>query len=397
MMRTAVLYADYTTRLSYYDDWLDAFQQSPRYDVTAVNICGSGAKQAVRKAAGEADLIILLHSTNGDTTIYLEPFVEILEGRRGKLLAFIGNEVNLPGSPIAAKRKLLGRIGPDYVGTQLLPDAGTFLWGDLVRQRVVPLPHALNPSAFKIQTADADRPIDIGVRAVRYLSYLGDDDRNRLHEFFRRHDFAPDMRVDIGSDRFDRSGWAAFLNRCKGTISSEAGSWFIERDDATINAIRRWVMQRSGRRLVIANDSPLRRLGHRLPWWLRAVARKMMSRGYIRHESTINEDLDFDEVYDRFFTDRKIPAVHGKCVSSRHFDAIGTGTCQILLEGRYNDILRADEHYISLRKDYSNIGEVMRCFRDAGERRRIATAARDHILAHHTYASRMEEIFRIMS
>lgn len=396
-IRTAVLYADYTTRLSYYDDWLDAFQQSPHYDVMAINICGKGAEGAVRKAARESDLIILLHSTNGDTTIYLEPFSAILSERRGKLLSFIGNEVNLPGSPISAKRNVLAKISPDFIGTQLLLEAGEFLWGDLVRDRVVALPHALNPSVFTVRRDSAARPIDIGVRAVRYLPYLGDDDRNRLHEFFRRRDFAPDILVDIGSDRFDRTGWADFLNQCKGTVSSEAGSWFIERDDATINAIRRWVMRRSRRRVVIANDSMLRRIGHRLPWSIRELARKLMSRGYIRHESTINEELDFGEVFHSFFADRPIPSVHGKCISSRHFDAIGTGTCQILLEGRYNDILHADEHYISLQKDYSNIGDVMRRFRDVAERKRIASAARDHALATHTYAHRMEEIFRIVS
>lgn len=396
-IRTAVLYADYTTRLSYYDDWLDAFQQSSHYDVTPINICGKGAEEAVRKAVRDADLIVLLHSTNGDTTIYLEPFSAILAERRGKLLAFIGNEVNLPGSPIAAKRDVLARIMPDFIGTQLLLEAGEFLWGDLVRNRVVALPHALNPAAFTIRNDTADRPIDIGVRAVRYLPYLGDDDRNRLHDLFQHHDFAPDIRVDISSDRFDRDGWATFLNCCKGTVSSEAGTWFIERDDATIEAIRRWVMQRAGGRLVIANDSVLRRIGHKLPWRVRALARRVMSRGYIRHESTINEELDFDEIYQAFFAGRPIPAVHGKCISSRHFDAIGAGTCQILLEGRYNDLLQADVHYISLQKDYANIGEVMRRFGDEAERRKIISAARDHALAHHTYVHRMDEIFRIVS
>lgn len=396
-LRTAVLFADYTTRLSYYDDWLDAFAQSPHFDVTQINICGGGAEAAIRRSAQEADLIVLLHSTNGDTTIYLEPFANILADRRGLLLAFIGNEVNLPGSPISAKRAVLSTIQPDFIGTQLLLEAGEYLWGDLVRRSVLAVPHALNPSAFFIEREDAERKLDIGVRAVRYLPYLGDDDRNRLLDFFERHDFAPNLAVDIGSGRFDRAGWAAFLNTCRGTVSSEAGSWFIERDDHTIEAIRSWIMRSRNGYFVIANDSPLRRIGHKLPWQIRVLARKLLSRGYLRHESTINENLNFAEVYERFFAGRPVPKIHGKCISSRHFDAIGTGTCQILMEGAYNHILVPGEHYIQINRDFSNIDEVMRVFTDAAQRRRIAETARQHVLTHHTYAHRVESVFRVIN
>ena len=80
--------------------------------------------------------------------------------------------------------------------------------------------------------------------------------------------------------------------------------------------------------------------------------RRLLSRGPLRHEATITEELPFSEIYDRFFAGRAIPEAHGKCISSRHFDAIGTGTCQILLEGRYNDILKPGEHYIALSHDF---------------------------------------------
>src|SRR3546814_18773585 len=69
---------------------------------------------------------------------------------------------------------------------------------------------------------------------------------------------------------------------------------------------------------------------------------------------------------------------HGKCISSRHFDAIGTATCQILLEGRYNDILTPDVHYIRFASDFSNISEVMGTFRDERRRLEITEAARAH-------------------
>ncbi len=69
----------------------------------------------------------------------------------------------------------------------------------------------------------------------------------------------------------------------------------------------------------------------------------------------MNEALDFGEIYDRFFRDRPRASVYAKAISSCHFDAIGTHTCQILLDGRYNDILQPGEHYLSLAQDFGNL------------------------------------------
>src|SRR3546814_9279363 len=88
---------------------------------------------------------------------------------------------------------------------------------------------------------------------------------------------------------------------------------------------------------------------------------------------------------------------HGKCMSSRHFDAIGTATCQILLEGRYNDILTPDVHYIRLASDLSNISEVMGTFRDERRRLEITEAARAHVMDGHTYAHRAGAVYDILT
>jgi len=102
-------------------------------------------------------------------------------------------------------------------------EAGQYLWGDLVRKRVLAVPHALNPDAFQPRVAHDARQLDIGVRAVQYLPHLGDDERNRLHEFFLRHRFEPPLKVEVSSARLDRQGWAAYLNDTRGTVSTEAG------------------------------------------------------------------------------------------------------------------------------------------------------------------------------
>ena len=392
---TLVLYAHYTTRLSYYDDWLDAFSAAPGFATKSLNICRKDSQEQLRQQVKDAELIILLHSTNGDTTIYLEPLSTLLQDRKGLLVSFVGNEVNLPGSPIAAKRRVLAAIEPDIVASQLPLEAGEYLFGDLVRRRVISLPHGLNPKAFRLSDPQSARTIDIGVRAVRYLPHLGDDDRNRLHDYFAAHDFDPSLVVDIGTQRLARAEWAAFLNKCKATVSSEAGSWYLERDDATVEAVRTYVARRyAAKGLTIANDSPLRRLGHKLPWPVRAALRGIMRRGPIRHESAVNETLPFDEIFERFFAGRSRCPAYSKCISSRHFDAIGTGTVQIMLPGRYNDILSAGRHYIELASDYSNIEDVMERYADVTYRDSIAREAHQHVMSEHIYDKRIVSLAR---
>lgn len=395
-MRVLVGYAQYTDRLSYYDDWLDAFIQTPQFDVVGINVVDPAAAARLQHQLREVDAVVLLHSTNGDTTGYIKPYVEALAGRTVPLLTFVGNEVSLPGSPIADKRKLFAAIRPEFVATQLLLESGRFLFGDLVTRAVVEIPHALNPSAFQPRKADHARRFDVGARAVRYVPHLGDDDRHRLMQWFATNGPARGLAVDISDQRLNRGGWADYLNNCRGTVSTEAGTWFLEKDDATVNAIRDHVLAtRKG--FVLRNDSALRSFGHKVPWWLKSIVRSAMRRGPVRHEALVNEQLDYADIFERFFAGRARPLHHGKCISSRHFDAAGTKTCQIMFRGRFNDILEADEHYLALEPDFSNIDAVLAAFSDPSRRQSVADAAFELVSTKHTYRQRVQRVYDLLA
>lgn len=395
-MRILVGHAQYTNRLSYYDDWLDAFFGAPQFETLPFNIVGEAAG-ALPRLLEDVDAVVLLHSTNGDTTMYMEPHIKALAHRKVPLLTFVGNEVNLPGSPIADKRKLFEVLKPEYIATQMPLDAGKYLFDDVARKGVVPIPHALNPSAYYPSMSANDRPLDVGARAARYLPHLGDDDRNRLLQWFADHGTSHGLKVEISDQRLDRKGWAAYLNQCKATVATEAGSWFLERDDAVVNAIRDYVLSSRSKGFVLRNDSSLRRWGHRLPWWMRSMARLAMRSGPIRHEALVNEKLDPKEIFDRFFAGRQRPSFYGKCISSRHFDAAGTKTCQIMFRGRFNDILVANEHYLALEPDFSNIAEVLAAFRDPAKRQQVTESAFDLVRSKHTYAHRMQQVYDLLA
>ena len=51
-------------------------------------------------------------------------------------------------------------------------------------------------------------------------------------------------------------------------------------------------------------------------------------------------------------------------ISPKMFEAIALGTVLIMYPGRYRDILISNVHYIELKKDFSNIEEVMKKIHD---------------------------------
>lgn len=395
-IRTLVLFAQYDVRASYYDDWLDALNEAPCFSVVPLNICKPDALDQLKAILPNVDAIILLHSVNADHVFYLEPLVPLLADRKSRLLSFVGNEVNLPGAPIADKRRVLAGIKPDVIATQLLAEAGEYLWGDLAP--VVSIPHALNPKSFRRLIPQEQRQLDLGVRSFRYPPHLGDNDRNRMMDFFLQECRRWGLTLELGEGRLDREAWAAYLNQTRGTLATEAGSWFLSRDDSFIADIQAYTSASKGRRLVLSSSNVrLRRVAHRLPWWLRRALVALLRRGPIRYDATVSSDFPFEEIYEKFFLNRPRAPVYAKCISSRHFDAVGTGTTQILLEGRYNDILTPGIHYFSLAGDFSNVDDVISRFRDPATAQCVADAAFEHVMANHTYAHRAERLASILA
>lgn len=385
---TVVLAVRYSSRASYLLDWEDALTQSPLFAATSYNLFRRGERRAAMRAVRGAELVVALHACTADTLEYLLPLRQALQARRGRLLVLVGNEYNLPWIPLGEKRRFLREVGADWVGTQLPLEAGEWLYAD-TGARVLAAPHAANERVFRRDKPDGERGIDLGGRSFRYPVYLGDDDRNRVYDRFAELGPAAGLRVDIANDaRLDRPAWAAFLNDCRGTIGTEAGTWYLERDDRTALAIREFLRDRSPAPAIRA-DGWLHSAARRLPYGWKSGLKALLARSSVRHEALDMADCDGAEVKARFFAGRPRCPAYSKCISSRHFEAAATGTCQLLIEGRYNDILEADRHYIALDRDLANAKEAIARFRDPAERGRIVDAAHDLVHDAHTFRHRL--------
>jgi hypothetical protein len=95
----------------------------------------------------------------------------------------------------------------------------------------------------------------------------------------------------------------------------------------------------------------------------------------------------FDEVYKKFLMEYD-GKIYMNQISPRCFEAIALKTPLVLFEGRYSDILVADRHYISLKKDFSNIQEVVSKIKNDNYLQNLANTAYEEIGLNEKYTYR---------
>lgn len=391
-----VLDRRYTDKLSYYDDWLDAVCSYPGFDAEVCNIATSEGRELARSKFNECDVIVALHSTTSDNVVDLCELLPHLQSRTCLFAAFVGNEVNLPAAPMTAKFEFLRKSAVDLVISQLLPEAAEWYYAPLGCQ-VLSLPHALNPLAYEPGGAHPSRELDVGARSHRYPPHVGDRERLALFEYFQEYsnEFNLKSDVQLGGERFDRVGWAAFLRRSRATLATEAGTLFLDRDDSLIIEVQRELRTQITGKIVISQNSFLRNLyATFVPDKLRELVRERLT-GLLVEDYNIGQGAGADAeicIVERVFLPHKKAPFYTKAISSRHFDAIGCQTAQIMYEGRYNDILAPWKNYVELKKDFSNIDQVVLAIKDSDYLDTMTSQTREYALDSHTHYHRMQSL-----
>jgi hypothetical protein len=75
-------------------------------------------------------------------------------------------------------------------------------------------------------------------------------------------------------------------------------------------------------------------------------------------------------------------------VSPRHLEAVVAGTAQLLIEGRYNGILKAEQHYLPLRRDLVDLDDALERLADIDQLQRIADRAYEEIYLEGAWTTR---------
>lgn len=332
---------DVNARLSYVADWRDAFVQSPRLDVEVCNINNllHFAKCVMRLRM--YDLIVVSHAAAGDDMTLLNRLSRYLHRRRAKVVMFIGNEYDI----LDDKIRFIHDLNVEYVCSQLPIEAARYLYAECKGSEILEMPHALNPEHYRV-VPGVERDIDVGFIGDIYWPFLGDRERTDLIEWFERNGPTRGLACDIRKQRLPRDEWNLFINRTKAIIGAESGTYYLNDRGRLLDRVR----------------------------------------AYNLFE---NRDASFEEIFDRFYRDQP-REVSGKSISSRHFEAIGAKACQILIEGDYNGILEPDVHYISVKKDLSNITDAIARFRDEDYRAAMVERTYEYVMSAHTYRHRVD-------
>jgi hypothetical protein len=337
--------------LSYVIDWREALRTASKLDAEVCNVKDLVGYWRRREAISSYPLVIVLHSAAGDSMSLLLKTTHWFRQRRGKLVVFLGNEYAL----MAEKFAFLRSAGADYVCSQLPLETAHWLYAACQPTQVLAMPHALNPQLY-CPDSQVERPLDIGFIGDTYPNFVGDTERDRLLYYFQEHcaelRLACDIRAYPGS-RVPRTEWARFLTTCKGIIGGESGSYYLDREGQIIGQAKAYLQK--------------------------------------------HPDATFEEIFERFFQSPSVEYRSGKAISSRHFEPIGTKTCQILLEGHYNGILKPDQHYISVAKDLSNIDDAIQRFKDAEYRVAMAERTYAYAMSEHTYQHRVDALIEAVT
>ena len=168
-----------------------------------------------------------------------------------------------------------------------------------------------------------ERPIDLVYRATRLPYWFGSHGqlKHQIGEAVLRRAKSLGLRADVSTrpeDTIVGDRWLDFLASGRAVIGCESGSSVLDREGE-----------------------------------IRARVDKLVKD---------NPGISFEELHTRMphgWDDYRFFAV-----SPRHLEAIVTRTCQILVEGSYSGVLVPERHYIPLKRNLSNLDDVLSRLRD---------------------------------
>ncbi len=169
------------------------------------------------------------------------------------------------------------------------------------------------------------RAIDIGYRAWANPYWLGEHGQEKVRigrivgEAARQRGFRTDINNPEAMDFLIGDDWYAFLAKCRCVLGVEGGASVMDHDGSI-----KWAVD-----------------------------------DFVR----AHPSATFEEARAACFPGRD-NEINLSCLSPRHLEACITRTCQVLLEGGYNGVLRPWEHYIPIKKDYSNLEQVFDAIED---------------------------------
>ncbi len=321
---------------------VESFAKHSRYAVWPVNV-EVGFPPALSRL--EPSVVVLHYSLFGSSRYFLsEQFLRFLDRTSSSYrIAFFQDEHYY----CRQRFEFIDRHRIDCVYTLLEPKHHDEVYGRHTHgpKMIWTIPgyvsDDLPATSRRFAKPDAYRRIDIGYRARRLPYYMGRgaQEKHEIGVHFMERASRLGLQLDIGTEESTRlygDKWYEFLGDCRAVLGVEAGVSIFDLNDEV----------REGYERLIAGTP----------------------------------DMSFDEMAGLLLA-RYEDNVPYRTVSPRHFEAAAFRVTQILFEGHYSGVLEPMIHYLPLRKDFSNLQEIVRLFRDPQVRERLTSRAYEDLIA----------------
>lgn len=270
--------------------------------------------------------------------------LEVLERSSAYKIATFQDEYHHCGRRFA----FIDDCGIDCVYTMLSPphDAEVYLQNTHATRVESNLPayvgRELLTMADRFALPYSERTLDVGYRGRPWPAYMGRgaQEKHEIGERFKELAAGSGLSMDIGvaeEDRIYGDDWFRFVASSRAILGAESGASCFDLRDEVRTEYERLEAER-GRPPTI-EEMEAGALGR----W-----------------------------------DWKIPY---QTLSPRNLEAAAFRVCQILYEGHYSGVMEPMRNYIPLRKDFSNLDEVIERFRDEGLRRELTENAHADLIA----------------
>ncbi|HEV2547571.1 MAG TPA: hypothetical protein VGU20_09555 [Stellaceae bacterium] len=322
------------------DEYLRSFQRFSRYQVSYLHVT-HGAKIACDLA--QFDAVLQSYCVRlSEPELISRDYLDRLRAYRGVKAAAVQDEYFRTG----ALRRELADIGFDIVFTCVPPAHIEQIYPRAIfsRTEFVTVLTGYVPDILAEQERPRrplrDRPVVIGYRGrdigSRYgrLAFEKYEIGRRMREICVARAVRHDIEV-AEEKRIYGNHWYEFVESCRAMLGTESGSNIFD-DDGTIEA---------------------------------------------RYE-TMSRELGRPVGYDEFrpYTEAQDRSIDMGQISPRIFEAAALKTPLILFTGRYSNAISPGDHYIELKKDFSNVDQVLNRLDDIDGLEEMAERAYAHLI-----------------
>lgn len=341
-----VLYDNSSTHIATVREHLEAIGRYSTHHIYYLPAAGAQPAGTEDFDLSLFDVVILHYSVRLSIADHIFPSVaQALERFCGLKIAFLQDEYETVDVARAWLRRLKFDVLFSCVPSQYADKVYPLI--DLPWMRVVPTLTGYVPDDAGIeihQRPMRERKITIAYRGRRLPHFYGDLGQEKLWIGLavRKEAEARGIPVDIEVDDSHRiygRGWYEFLANSRATLGTESGSNVFDFD------------------------------------------------GSLKLAAATHGDLPYEAFRDRFLEGRE-GSIQMNQISPKVFEAIRLRVALVLFEGEYSGVVKADLHYIPLKKDLSNIEAVFARLEDLDYLERLTDRAYRDVLGDGRYSHR---------